>query len=65
MHAVEAPFSTAVLIVRVWFEGDPPSFRARLIDVRPPALEQTLRAPGNPEDLYAAVHDWVEKLTSD
>lgn len=55
-----------VLIIRVWFEGDPPSeLRARLVEVvehtrgeRPVAVTATA------EDLYAAVRAWIEALTA-
>jgi hypothetical protein len=63
---VETKTSTAVLVIRVWFDGDPPQLRARLIEVRGTSgPEQVLSAAGTADDLYAVVRQWVEALTSD
>jgi hypothetical protein len=54
----------AVLIIRVWFEGDPPSeIRARIVEVvDPPINERTVATVASAEDLNDAVRSWIEKL---
>lgn len=54
-----------VLIIRVWFEGEPPTeFRARVVEVAEHvAGESPVAVAATAEDLYAAVRVWVEALT--
>jgi hypothetical protein len=54
----------AVLIIRVWFEGDPPSeLRARVVEVvDPPINERTVATVATAGDLNDAVRSWIETL---
>lgn len=63
---VRADSTEATLIIRVWFEGDPPSdLRARLIEVlRHSSRERVVATVATPEDLRAAVQAWIDALTS-
>jgi hypothetical protein len=65
MITVEYPTSTRLLIVRVWFEGDPPTeLRARLVEVAdssPP--DEVIATVATLEDLLGSFRAWVEGLT--
>ncbi|SNS14731.1 hypothetical protein SAMN06893096_102227 [Geodermatophilus pulveris] len=59
---VEDP--SAALLVRVWLEGGS-DFRARLLSLRDatadtPAEEVTVAVASTPEDVLAAVRDWLD-----
>ena len=55
---------TAVLIIRVWFEGDPSTgLRARLVRISDALGPKQVSAAAAPEEIYVAVRAWVEELT--
>jgi hypothetical protein len=56
-----------ILIIRVWFEGDPPTeLRARLVEVGEHIIgERTVAVAATVEDVSAAVRAWVQSLTPD
>jgi len=56
---------TAIVIIRVWFEGNPPTeFRGRLEEVAEGSSPDRVTATvATPEDLYASVRSWVDRLT--
>jgi hypothetical protein len=59
------PRREGVLIIRLWFDGDPPTeLRARLVEVTEYVRgERPVAVAATAEDLYSAVRDWVEALT--
>jgi hypothetical protein len=61
----EASTQGAVLIIRVWFEGEPPSkLRARVVEVVESNInERTVATVATAEDLYEAVRSWIGGLT--
>jgi hypothetical protein len=62
----ESLASTAVLVVRVWIEGDASTgFRARLI--RTLDVEQhgeVVTSAASADDVLAAVKDWLDEITA-
>jgi hypothetical protein len=57
--------SPRTLIVRVWFEGNPPSdLRARLVEVAEShSADHVIATVANVADLTAALASWIEGLT--
>jgi hypothetical protein len=54
---------TAVLIIRAWIEGEPPSLRMRVtrtFDVA--AADETTEATASIEEVCAIVRRWLEQL---
>jgi hypothetical protein len=62
-----AQSATAIVIVRIWFEGDPPTeFRGRIVEVvKGASSDRVIASVATPQDLYACVRSWVERLTPD
>jgi hypothetical protein len=55
---------TAVLIIRVWFEGDGSTeLRARIVRIPDSFRTDNVSAVAAPEEIYTAVRAWVEELT--
>lgn len=55
---------SAVLLLRVWLEGEEGAFRARLSAIGGPAgsptpEESTVAVAASPEDVVAAVEQWL------
>jgi hypothetical protein len=62
---MENPTAPRILIVRIWFEGDPPAeLRARLMEVAGgESRDEVIATVATAEDLYASIRVWVEGLT--
>jgi hypothetical protein len=64
-HAPAAPERAAVLVIRAWLHGDPPTLAARIVstlDVARP--ERSTRAVTGPDGVSRAVAEWLEELLS-
>ena len=62
---VEDP--SAVLLIRVWLEGDERAFRARLSGIAGPGgaaapEERTVAVTASPADVIAAVERWLAEV---
>jgi hypothetical protein len=62
---VEVRPTTAIVVIRVWFDGGPPSeFRCRLVELAEDGssdgMTETLATP---DDVCARVRSWMDRLT--
>ncbi len=59
---------SAALVIRVWDEGGPSGFRARLSSASTAAGtdggEQTVALAASPEDVLAAVRAWLDEFSA-
>ncbi len=54
---------SAVLVLRVWVEGEPSCLRARLVEVEETRGEQSVvTAAGTVDEVAAAIRRWLEEF---
>ncbi len=67
MHEVTTPVPTAILVLRAWLEGDPPTeLRARLTTTAGTAeAERSLAVAASVDEVCDAVRKWLSAFAAE